>query len=531
MRPPRPLNSAIIVPALVVSVLVLCLACAQTTPVYQVGAPPEGTPVTSTEAQSAQPASGSAVNPTPVYHVGAPSDATPVTSTEAQAAQPSPVSDVPELTGFEDFLSGETLAKYKSLPVEFQDALREEAAVSGYEKAIQYLHDLPDDAVPISELLEGWVLGTFEHLDSSYQRLLLLEGYPNSTNTWLKGDVTEEEARFGDFDEMVMTLWDIVSGDGEVLPPIEDTLSPEALAKLDSIDPVMRQSFRLIWESTRTLSPAELAEELEQDLLAAPADLPVIEDMGLSAEAVELLNDMPDLKALVQQKVATDVLRTQKWDEEYIAVIEHFLSPYYTQEGKARFARGLTPYVMSGFDPLICQPSLTPQMGIALPTWAIPAPFRDVSWTHLMFRWPDYEQALSEEALSRLRSMDPVMQRTFEKFWYGTGPMPKEAGEMACSVAQWECGLIYAPFTSLPAPEELLSPEGLELYRSLTPPLQKELWDQEVYLILKSGIVWNPTTEEAVPIYGTSLEEILEVLKVWSEHSVRSLSERISNTE
>jgi len=496
MRSLRPLDLTITIHVLVVFAIVICQACDQSSPVYHVGAPPEGTPVTSTEAQVATPTPGSAV---------------------------------PHPTNFEDSLSDEALARYKNLPVEFQDALREEAEISDHEKAMQYLRNLPDDIVPISELLDDWEITIFEErLDSSYQRLLLLEGYPNSTNVWFS-DKTEEEARFGEFSRMVMALWHIVSRDGEVLPPLEETLSPEALAKLDTIDPVMLQSFRLIWESTRTLSPAEFTEELEQDLLAAPSNIPSIEELALSAEAIELLDDMPDLKALIQQKVATAILRNHKWDEEDTAGIEQFLAPYYTQEGKAAFTRGLDPSLIHSF-PLVCGP-LKPRVGIALPTWAIPAPFRDVPWTHMMFKWPSHEQTLSEEALSRLRSMDATIQDTFEKFWYGTGPMPKEAGKMACSAARWERGLIDSPFTSLPAPEEILSTEVLDLYRSFTPSAQDMFRDQMFWNILNQGSIWNPETGEAVPIYGTPLEEILEALNVWGEHFIRSAHKSFSNTK
>ncbi len=459
--------------------------------------------------------------------VTVPSEGTVTAITGDQPTQPSSTPTITFPTSFEDALLGEAVTKYKGLPVEFQDALREEAELNGNEKAVQYLLELPDDIIPLSELLDGYILDIYQHLDPSYQRLLLLEGYPYSTNTWLKSNVTEED-RFNDFGEMVLTLNKIVSGDGEVSPPLEDTMSPEAIAKLEIIDPMMRQSFRLIWESTRTHPRMGLAEELEQDLLAAPAGMPAIEDLTLPAEAIELLEVLPDLRTIVRQMIAAEVLRNQKWDEEDTAGIVQFLVPFYTEEAKARFERGLSYHTAFGMDPLICG-SMKPQVGIALPTWAIPAPFRDVPWTHLMFRWPDPEQALSEEALSKLRSMDPLMQDTFENYWYGTGPLPRDAGEMACSVAQWERGIIYAPFTSLPAPEEIFSPEGLEMYRNLTPSLQDELWGHIIYQMLKDGIVWYPEKEEAVPTYGTPIDEILTVLKSQCEYSVRSLAKRATS--
>ncbi len=172
-------------------------------------------------------------------------------------AVPKPAVEQP----FEATLHSDDLAKFRGLPEEFQAGLLEEADENGYEVAAQYLDDLPDDAVPIADILDTYHLGdtynlgVFGLLDRPYQRMLLLKGYPNSTlirdeDKWRAGEITDVEYRFGAFQGMVSTMSQEFARNGlERLPSLEEVLSAAALAKFDSVDPIVRRAFQVMWES------------------------------------------------------------------------------------------------------------------------------------------------------------------------------------------------------------------------------------------------------------------------------------------
>ncbi len=438
----------------------------------------------------------------------------------------------PTPMSLEGSLSGHDLAKFNGLPEEFQNALREEATENGSEVATQYLHDLPDDAVPIADLLDSWGLDLFDQFDSPYQRMLLLEGYPNSTMTWYEdkwraGEITDLKYRFGAFEGMVNTLWREVAWDGvEHLPPLEDTLSSAALAKLDSVDPIIRRAFRLMWES-RTGSLNEVARQatlLEEDLLATPNDMPTLEDMGLSVEVVKALDDLPDLRVLAQQMVAGLLVSRHEWGPDESASIEQRLAPFSTPDGKAAFVRGLIPRQDDTVEPLVCHPSYWQGFGVSLPTWAIPEFFRDIPPDKMMFRWPDLADGLSSEALDKLESLDPSLRQLFMDSWYGRGDLPKQAEQMACQVAKSERGLLDAPFTTLPSLEEILSPDALELYGELAPYWQ-DMITSGIGANILSGEVWiigeSPKDIQIVSSYGTPPSEFLKALGVSADYMIR----------
>ena len=77
-------------------------------------------------------------------------DAFTVAPTSTPVPTPSPTPVVP----FEDSLSSADLARFQALPVEVQGALAAESLESGNDNALRYLRDMPDDAVPVSEILE-----------------------------------------------------------------------------------------------------------------------------------------------------------------------------------------------------------------------------------------------------------------------------------------------------------------------------------------------------------------------------------------
>ena len=72
------------------------------------------------------------------------------TATSTPVPTPSPTPVVP----FEDSLSSADLARFQALPVEVQGALTAESLDNGNDNALRYLRDMPDDPVPLSEILE-----------------------------------------------------------------------------------------------------------------------------------------------------------------------------------------------------------------------------------------------------------------------------------------------------------------------------------------------------------------------------------------
>jgi len=317
IRPSRPLDSAIIIPALVVFVLSICQACDQTTPVYQVGAPPEGTPTTSTEDRVAQSTPESAV-----YNVGALSEAAPVTSTEVQPAQPTPEPGFSLLhsTDFEDFLSGDTIGMYRNLPPEYQVALqaystwgiaRDRVDVVVAQKIKQW----PAEPTPMSDVLSPTGYQMYQDLHpktkSYHQARFLLYSYPYVLATEQDADARRQaldrilEKMQPRVKQMASSSFKSAPGTPEFeeeldalmfkereereqpiracLPPFEEMLVPEAVRRLDSLGPDLRQAFRDWWggwEYNYDITGA-IIKDSEVFLLKAPAglELPPLEDI------------------------------------------------------------------------------------------------------------------------------------------------------------------------------------------------------------------------------------------------------------
>ena len=197
--------------SLLIAPVVLCiavLACGTSSP------PVQSSPVT-----NAVPAE-SQTTPEP-----SPSTVTP---TDTPAAEPE----------FETTLAGDDLAKFQSLPDEFRDALQQEYQETNAATTLSYLRGLPDEAVPISEVLEPVALGWFGVLQPDDQRFLLLEGYP---------EVYRREAQDGGdlggflfvYQHMVEIVFD---NRGVKLPPPERSTLGGRLgqARLDGAAPVAR---------------------------------------------------------------------------------------------------------------------------------------------------------------------------------------------------------------------------------------------------------------------------------------------------
>jgi hypothetical protein len=89
---------------------------------------------------------------------------------DSSDSDPVPAAAAIPVVPFEQSLSSDDLAKFGSLPIEFRSALLEEALVASNDHALAYLHDLPDNAMPIAELLSTDVMERFGKLPKKYQR-------------------------------------------------------------------------------------------------------------------------------------------------------------------------------------------------------------------------------------------------------------------------------------------------------------------------------------------------------------------------
>ena len=488
--------------------------------------------------QTADPAA-SPPSPTadaiPAQTRAAPKPSPSPTPTPISTATPEPPAE-PE---FEATLEGDDLAKFRSLPAEFQDALNHvaespqhpESPFTSYEKALEFLRGLPDDVQPISEVLPAETLDMFNELSDDDRSFVLLDMYGRTfgeKDFYADSPETERQALLeGMFEQLVKQVYEMEFGDGEVhLPPTAEALSAEALGKLDETAPLIRRAFLLIWRNVTI--PEEQRDDyvarLEGALLVTPSQLPPLEELGLSQSALDSLEDVPNLKTFVEEYVAADLASTGAWDAvgtEYSGamLLESLIARASTPEGSRMFAQGLLPVTTYQPPPLISH--LRPSGGF-WPMWAVPPFFRDMQPEDIVTEWPDHEQVLSQEALTKLNSLDDPLQEAFEKYWYGTGALPNDAHWMAGIVVRWERDLRALPFDTLPEIEELLSGEDLAAYQQLDEFMQKIIID-DIALDFLHGQTW-PTSSTTVNTYHTTPEEFLEALKTSVSRTVQEAS-------
>ena len=246
---------------------------------------------------------------------------------------------------------------------------------------------------------------------------------------------------------------------------------------------------------------------------------------GCRRTRLKTFEDVPNLKTFVDEYVAASLARTGAWDAvgtEYSGamLLESLIARASTPEGSHMFAQGLLPDATYQPPPLISH--FWPDGGF-WPTWAVPPFFRDMQPDDLVAEWPDHELVLSLEALAKLESLDAPLQEAFEKYWYGTGPLPNDVHWMAGIVIRWERDLRALPFDTAPKIEELLSEDDLALYRRLPASMQKIIVNEIAHDLLQGST--SPTSSTSVNTYHTTPEEFLEALKVSVSRTVRDASE------
>ena len=466
-------------------------------------------PLLSVWAVVALAACGESPPPTP-----APTVAPTVVPTSTPVPTPSPTPIVP----FKESLSSADVARFQALPPEVQDALVNESLENGNESALRFLRDMPDDPAALSEILDAEALSLLDAIDEPYRRELLLEGYPNSAvryswNRRAEKDPADLEYRYGLFDMLVRGVHQTLTEDGHLLPPLEENLSPAEFKKFESLDRLLQEYFRLVWETRRARSPSdESVVRMKEDLMNMPTELPGIQELGLSEAAVRILEQAPEMRDYAEGTVAGYLVLDQDWDSNATARLQRHIEAYEKPGGREALAKGLRPGESDPWDAiLLCQP---PAWGPQPPDGAVPKPYRGVHPAKLVYYWPEPEDALSDAALANFRLLDEKMLGAFEVRWFGHG-LPHDARFMSCLVAEWDRGIANTPFTSMPGPDIFLPEDKRKFYDELT---DHEKWAIELNLaadILK-GEVWFRRSrfgEAETASTLDSLEEFLEGLR------------------
>ena len=476
--------------------------------------------------------------PEPTPAAGAPTPAAPVhpTQTARPAPTPSPTPDIP----FEESIEGRDLVKYQALPPEFQDAFQEEAKEAGNEKAVQYLRDLPAETVPITELLDpnvlSWLpfraLDLFNQLDAARHRSLLLGGYADAfrhhaDQFQLYADEHGEEELDPKghavlFAQMVELAF---QNDTVKLPPLKEILSVEALAKLDALDALMHRAFRRAREQFRGFSTLDLTEvvaSLESGLLAAPTELPSIEDIGVSTERMELFKQLPaDMQDWLWEDIAGELVRGRDPRDSHIFGEESsLLEIWSTPAARATSARGYLPAAPFGIThALACLGRSRPGSVRVLPG---DLPDRPVFL-------PPPQEVLSSEALDKFNAMDPLLQRAFNESWLSSGPVMPEW--LACEIGRLELGILAAPVTTIPALETFLPSELSDLYQRVPTERQRTLERELVGEILAGrthGMMYPGFQAAPAPFGDADLDAFFDALGTWFEWRIWGLAMAIS---
>ena len=422
-------------------------------------------------------------------------------------------SEPPAEPEFEATLEGDDLAKFRGLPSEFQDALRQEFEEADEAKALGYLRGLPDETVTIAEALEPVALGWFSVLQPSDQRFLLLEGYP---------EVYRRNAQAGpDFDGLKFSYKHMVGvvfdNRGVDLPPIEEALSADALAKLDSMAPQLSRGFRLAWADAkpRMTGVNDRVKQLEGRLLAAPTDMPSLEELGLSDAAIAQFRALPsDVREWLWKKAAYELVVRGRLSD-YTVMRDEYIQLLSEPEALVTFNRGVMPvpeYSHVGLT-LAClgSPSTWPDSVTA----RMPKSFGDRPAVFL----PPFEDVLSPEALGRLDELDASLMAAFEDRWKWSGPFsPQKA---FCEITKLERGIMYVPTTTAPLAQDLLSEESKSRYKALSEELQREL-DRMIADSIVLGIVLDPRSGgRPVSSFNTPPDEFLNALAAAVEERIR----------
>ena len=454
--------------------------------------------------------SSPSVHPSPV--INAVQAKTPVSPTPTPIPTGSPATPEPTVEPeFEATLAGDDLAKFRDLPSEFQDALREEFKEAGEAKSLGYLRSLPDETPPISEMLEPAALGLFNVLQPRDQRFLLLEGYPEVYRRNAQVGRDFKGYKFA-YKHMVEVVFD---NRGVNLPPIEEALSADAQAKLGSMAPQLSRAFKLAWADAkpRAADVDDLVKHLEGSLLTAPTEMPTLAELGLSDASIAQFRALPAEMRDWLWKQAMRELVTRGSLSIYSVMRDEYIRVLSEPEAATTFNRGIMPvpdysHVGSTFA-CVGSPSTWPASVAA----RMPDSFGDRPAVFL----PPFEDALSSEALGRLNELDANLRAAFEDRWKWSGPFsPQKA---FCEITKLERGIIYAPTTTAPLAQDLLSEEGRSRHKTLSDDARREL-DRIIADTIIFGVAFNTREGRQVMSFSSSPEDFLNALGTRVEETV-----------
>ena len=417
----------------------------------------------------------------------------------------------PGETAFGSRLESDDRAKYDGLPVEFQTALAEEAEAAGHDRAVQHLRDLPNETLPLTEVLSSGVFASYEDLDTSRQRSLLLDVYTDAFRVYADelGDGTVEvEAPASLFEQAVELTYD---GGIVNLPPVEETLSTASRTRLDGLDTRMQRAFRTIWSYRRAQSHEvdDAVAGLERDLLAAPVDFPAANELGLSTKSLALFEEMPtDIQEWYDRLIATDLVSGKipgdgdHFEDDLLVLLS-------SSVGIDAFRRGLMPTAAhAASEPIVCV--LGPERW---PPGATP-PTDDRTVVFL----PPPAEALSGDALAVLSALDTPLRDAHDLRWKDAGPVRPE--DMACAIARRELRILATPLTTVPMLADVLSAGGVKSYNAMPGFRQDAFQELLAFQVLDARTA--PIGEVSAVAFDGDVDEFVEALQVWAEKWVEA---------
>ena len=119
--------------------------------------------------------------------------------------------------------------------------------------------------------------------------------------------------------------------------------------------------------------------------------------------------------------------------------------------------------------------------------------------------------------MGRLNEFGPKPKAAFEDRWKWSGPFsPQKA---FCEITKLERGIIYAPTTTAPLAQDLLSEESRSHYKTLSDDARREL-DRIVADTIIFGVAFNTREGKQVMSFSSSPEDFLNALGTRVEETV-----------
>ncbi len=459
-------HSAVIKATLAGFVLLVGQACAETTPEPTRSAPPQLTPDTNLGVQSVRPAAGS-----------------------------EPGFAVPHPANFESVLSGETLALYRALPPEFQEALQ---AYAAWGIALDLVPVLVDQKMrqwrskpaPMSEVLTTIGYQKFQDLAPRLykQALYLLYFYPYVLATE-ESPAAQQRA----LERMVSAMHE-----GEPSDRYEPLLPRDAA----------------VYEFTdrETNLPLDLHEILTSDILTRYQSLPFEYQQALRDYA-RTITDTQQIPIAVGHGVLNL--------PESAGPLKDILSPDAYEKFKGLATPVKVVYVLAWYPEVLKHlrdPDLRKQNLEQLAVAMHEEMYAEQHSIHYCLS--NLEGVLLPEAIRRLDSLGPNLQQAFpdslrfEPFNYDM--------LLPLSIKQWEVFLLKAPpGLEMPSLEDKLSEEGRQQFRRLSLDHQRVLRNRQYVspILSRAGGLASHSPKGTLPsnileFYGRGLPSELSKLLV-----------------